>query len=155
MENPTFQTIRLGRGSHTAPERGACVMELASMLAGESFSDHPRSVCPVVGMVMRAYNDGIDDDRRQDLYAYASAAVGTRDRRERRRRLELCARFFGVRVGRGGVLLQSRLRMLGTQVIAYARDADAEAHRRFIALLDELIGGERPAVPAPSPVRAA
>jgi hypothetical protein len=34
------------RGQHANPERGVCVMELASMLAGEPFTDHPRSVCP-------------------------------------------------------------------------------------------------------------
>ena len=30
------------------------------------------------GMVLRSYNDGLDDRRRQDLYAYASAVIGTR-----------------------------------------------------------------------------
>jgi hypothetical protein len=53
-------------------------MELASMLAGEPFSDHPRSVCPVTGAFLRTYNDSIDDDRRQALYAYASKVVGSR-----------------------------------------------------------------------------
>jgi hypothetical protein len=53
-------------------------MELASMLAGERFSDRPTSVCPIVGAVVRAYNDAVDDRRRQDLYRFASDAVGTR-----------------------------------------------------------------------------
>ncbi len=53
-------------------------MELSSMLAGEEFTDHPRSVCPVIAAFMRKYNDSIDNKRRQDLYAYASKAVGTR-----------------------------------------------------------------------------
>ena len=48
------------------------------MLAGEPFSDHPHSVCPVIGSFLRAYNDRIDDRRRQDLYAYAAAVVGSR-----------------------------------------------------------------------------
>jgi hypothetical protein len=52
-------------------------MELASMLAGEPFSDHPQSVCPVIGTFLRTYNDAIDDEGRQDLYEYASLAVGT------------------------------------------------------------------------------
>ncbi len=47
-------------------------MELASMLAGETFTDHPESVCPVIGSLLRAYNDRLDDDRRQDLYRYAA-----------------------------------------------------------------------------------
>jgi hypothetical protein len=53
-------------------------MELASMLAGEPFSDHPPSVCPVIAAFMRVYNDAVDDDRRQDLYGYASKVVGSR-----------------------------------------------------------------------------
>jgi hypothetical protein len=53
-------------------------MELASMLAQERFSDRPQSVCPVVGAILRSYNDWIDDDRRKDLYRYAAEAVGTR-----------------------------------------------------------------------------
>ena len=53
-------------------------MELASMLAGERFSDHPLSVCPVIGSLLRAHNDAVGDERRQDLYAYAAKVVGSR-----------------------------------------------------------------------------
>ena len=73
----SHQTVRLRRGKHASPEKGVCVMELASMLAGEPFSDRPQAVCPVIGAYLRSYNDVVDDDRRQDLYRYASAAVGT------------------------------------------------------------------------------
>ena len=48
------------------------------MLAGERFSDRPASVCPMVGALLRAYNDSLDDARRQDLYRFAAEAVGTR-----------------------------------------------------------------------------
>jgi hypothetical protein len=90
----SHQTVRLSRGKHRDPTQGVCVMELASMLAGERFSDRPRSVCPVIGAFLRAYNDRVDDARRQDLYVFAAEAVGTRsDRATRRRRLELCRRF--------------------------------------------------------------
>jgi hypothetical protein len=74
----SYQTVRLSRGRHASPEDGACVMEMASMLAGEPFSDHPPSVCPVIGGFLRVYNDAVDDDRRQDLYGYASRVVGSR-----------------------------------------------------------------------------
>lgn len=77
MAQANYQTIRLGKGKHWSPEDGACVMELASMLAGEPFSDHPRSVSRSIAAFMRAYNDSLDDDRRQTLYAYASLCVGT------------------------------------------------------------------------------
>ena len=78
MSPVTHQTIKLSRGKHHSPDEGACVMELASMLAGEDFSDHPASVCPVIGALLRAHNDSIDDDRRADLYAYAAKVVGSR-----------------------------------------------------------------------------
>lgn len=77
MQTVSHQTIKLGRGKHTSPQYGACVMELASMLAGEPFSDHPHAVSPTIGSFMRNYNDLIDDDRRQDLYVYAAKIVGT------------------------------------------------------------------------------
>ena len=57
MSPASYQTIRLSKGKHTDPEDGACVMELASMLAGEPFTDHPASVCPVIGSFLRSYND--------------------------------------------------------------------------------------------------
>src|SRR5947209_18486841 len=78
MSPATYQTVKLSKGKHISPQDGAWVMELASMLAGEAFSDHPRCACPVIGSFLRAYNDTIDDDRRQDLYAYASQIVGSR-----------------------------------------------------------------------------
>jgi hypothetical protein len=52
-------------------------MELASMLAGEPFSDHPGSVSPVLGGLLRALNDSLCDTARQELRACAAAVVGT------------------------------------------------------------------------------
>jgi hypothetical protein len=78
MTSASHQTVRLSQGKHRDPDHGACVMELASMLAGEPFSDRPRCVDPVIAGFLRTYNDGIDDQRRQDLYPLAAAAVGTR-----------------------------------------------------------------------------
>jgi hypothetical protein len=62
-------------------------MEVASMLAGETFTDEPDCVCPVIGEFLRTYNDEVDNERRQDLFAYASLVVGTREspRVERKR----------------------------------------------------------------------
>jgi Fe-S cluster assembly iron-binding protein IscA len=91
MTGQTHQTVRLEKGRHAAPTRGVCVLELASMLAGDRFSDQPRSVCPVIAAFLRAYNDWIDDERRQDLHRFASAAVGTRGSSEvQEARLRLC-----------------------------------------------------------------
>jgi hypothetical protein len=81
----TLQTVRLGKGRHNAASEGACVMELASMLAGEPFSDHPRAVCPVIAGFLRRYNDQLPDGQQDELYAYASLAVGTSGSRSARR----------------------------------------------------------------------
>src|SRR2546421_4590903 len=81
MSPVSYQTIKLSKGKHSSPEDGACVMELASMLAGEPFTDHPASVCPVIGSFLRSYNDSIDERRRQSLYDYASKVVGSRSSR--------------------------------------------------------------------------
>lgn len=77
MRPVTYQTTRLDAGRHESPEDGACVMELASMLAGEPFTDRPHSVSRTIAAFLRAYNDRLDDERRQDLYALASRCVGT------------------------------------------------------------------------------
>jgi len=77
MPHVSHQTVRLGKGKHHSPDQGACVMELASMLAGEPFSDHPRSVSRPIAAFLRRYNDILDDRRRQDLYPYAATAVRT------------------------------------------------------------------------------
>src|SRR3989440_8340699 len=82
MSPVSYQTIKLSKGKHSSREAGACVMELASMLAGEPFTDHPASVCPAIGSFLRAYNDSIDDRRRKDLYAYAAQVVGSRNTAE-------------------------------------------------------------------------
>jgi hypothetical protein len=78
MTQVSHQTVRLSQGKHRGPDHGACVMELSSMLAGEPFSDRPRCVDPVIAGFLRTYNDGIDDQRRQDLYPLAALVVGTR-----------------------------------------------------------------------------
>ena len=89
----SHQTVVLAVGRHERPEDGACVMELASMLSGEPFGDHPRSVCPVIGRFLRTLNDGLCDERRQELVELAALAVGTATgRRGRLRRRTLCRR---------------------------------------------------------------
>ena len=90
MNGRNQQTIRLSMGKHRSVEEGACVMELASMLGGERFSDEPSSVCPVIRDFLRSYNDRVDDEGRQALYPCAAAIVGSRStpcvERERLRR---------------------------------------------------------------------
>jgi hypothetical protein len=142
----SHQTVRLSRGKHRDPEHGVCVMELASMLAGERFSDHPRSVCPVIGAFLRAYNDRVDDARRQDLYVFAAEAVGTRsDRATRRRRLELCRQFAvrGARSTRGavsGLFCIGQAESAGAHAALRAASPDQpDGHAMALVLLEALI----------------
>jgi hypothetical protein len=164
MSPVTHQTIKLGKGKHASADEGACVMELASMLAGEPFSDHPASVCPVIGSFLRAYNDSVDDRRRQDLYVYAARVVGTRAgiavQRDRADRLSAWAVEMQRRRWTR-MLPPSRLRIaglrrhpsthaLGTSAVrAISRHTD-ETHREVLEVLEMLIAVGTP----PQPVRA-
>jgi hypothetical protein len=150
---PSHQTVQLAKGRHSGPEDGVCVMELASMLAGERFSDHPAAVCPVIAAFLRTYNDLVEDDRRQELYAYASLAIGTRDRRARRRRVALCRSFIEAAHQPPGTPGRDHRRALGrwgaeSAGSLAARTALASAsptrHSMALALLDALL------VPDPS-----
>ena len=156
MSPVSYQTIKLSKGKHTSPDDGACVMELASMLAGEPFTDHPASVCPVIGSFLRSYNDSIDDRRRQELYEYASTAVGSRScRRVQEERAERLAQWADqMQRTRRAWYLRSPLRAMGRlrkppadavgtyAVHAIPRHTD-ETHASVLALIDELlsIGG--------------
>src|ERR671935_1987010 len=94
MTAPSHQTVRLARGCHASRHAGVCVMELASMLAHEPFSDRARCISPTIGSFLRTYNDGLDDERRQDLYPVAAAIVGTaRGRAVERERTSRCLEF--------------------------------------------------------------
>lgn len=86
----SHQTVRLRRGAHRSPTDGACVMELVSMLAGEDFTDRPRTACPVIGAFLRPYNDLVGDGPRQELLACASLVVGSRHPGRERERVERC-----------------------------------------------------------------
>jgi hypothetical protein len=147
------QTIRLSKGKHAAPTEGACVMELASMLAGEPFSDRPATACPVIGGFLRAYNDRIDDDRRQDLYRYASEVVGSRgsaeiERMRERRCLEWAedrkrerARPLRWVLRASPSVVDRRLGLdaAGTYAARSIRRHTDKSHAAALALIDELL----------------
>ena len=62
--------LQLSAGSHTSFADGVCVLEAVAWVAGESWSDHPACACPVIGAVLRAWNDAITDTtRRTELLA--------------------------------------------------------------------------------------
>ena len=154
MSQVSHQTVKLGKGKHQTPHQGACVMELASMLAGEPFSDHPRSVSAPIASFLRRYNDLLDERRRQDLYPYAARVVGTvaspdvelarterllawADEQWERRRWPARCRLIAVRRGRSRV---SHPEVAGSYAVrALPRMCD-QTHTQALDLVDELIG---------------
>ena len=161
----TYQTIRLSKGKHTSKEHGACVMELSSMLGDEPFSDHPASVCPVIASLLRAYNDSIDDRRRQDLYGYAGRVVGSRGSTElERMRTEYVTAWMARPKARRwtrylvpawlhAMSPKPPLDVLGAGAVRSLCTHDDRTHAKMLALIDTLLEMGATA-PAPEPSAA-
>jgi hypothetical protein len=121
-------------------------MELASMLAGERFSDRPATASPVIAAFLRTYNDGIDDRRRQELFPLAASIVGTAaGRRIERERMSRClefARSFGAGApsGRGAIGIASPEASGSWAALAALRDGPSrETHERALRFVGELV----------------
>ncbi len=67
----------LAYGTHATPEDGRCAMEWVSYLAGESHSDDPDCVSPVLRALCTTLNDSLEDTPRQRLRPYLSRTIGT------------------------------------------------------------------------------
>ena len=114
------------------------------MLAGESFTDKPRCVDPVIGAYLRALNDRLDARTRQRLRPYAARVVGTgSDRGETRRRRRQCREIAG---GRTLTALRCGVRCSAGE--AAAREVVASDLDGF-AFLETLIGSEAPPLTLP------
>ena len=107
--------VRLGAGKHSSPAEGACVVELASLLAREPFSDRPDCVCPVIAAFLRGWNDrSAYADRERLLRPYAQRIVGTRASASVTAwRRDLCLAWVGIELGGGP--LRSRWRRLAAR----------------------------------------
>jgi hypothetical protein len=66
----------LSRGKHRSPRKGACFMEFASLLAGESWSDHPACTHPLLAAVARHVNDYTSDAGRSRLAEMIPSVIG-------------------------------------------------------------------------------
>ena len=163
MAMVSYQTITLTKAKHDSPQDGACVMELASMLASEPFSDHPQSVCPVIGSFLRAYNDRIDDGRRQDLYAYAAKVVGSRGSQDvqQARTERLSAWALELNWSPWHRVVPARLRALiptppadlvGSHAVCAIRQHTDKTHAEVLALIDELLTLGTPQQPSAPPL---
>jgi len=116
------------------------------MLAGEPFSDRPASASRVIAAFLRTYNDGIDDERRQDLYPLAALIVGSAGgRRLERERTSRCLEFArslgaGAPAGRGAMGIATA-EASGTWAARAALRAGpaGEGHTRALAFVQELV----------------
>jgi hypothetical protein len=66
----------LSPGKHRSPRTGACFMELASLLAGERWSDRPACTHPLLAAVARQVNDHTSDAGRQRLAELIPSVIG-------------------------------------------------------------------------------
>src|SRR4051794_27011254 len=66
----------LARGKHRSPRSGACFMEMASVLAGERWTDEPRCTHPLLAGLARLVNDSTSDERRGELVELIPSVVG-------------------------------------------------------------------------------
>jgi hypothetical protein len=116
----------------------------------------------VLAAVLRRYNDALDDRRRQDLYAYAAIAVGTRgSARLERARAEHLRRWISERTPRrwhrwllpayvlaGG---EPSVDVLAERAVHRISRHDPRAHAVMLGLIDELLAldpRQRAAIPA-------
>jgi hypothetical protein len=58
MTTPEIMPI-LSEGHHTSPKSGACIMEYAGFLAGESWTDRPQCTNVVLAEAARIVNDRV------------------------------------------------------------------------------------------------
>jgi hypothetical protein len=157
---PSFQTVKLAPGRHMAPEQGVCTVELASMLAGDRFSDSPRTACAAIAAFVRGYNDAIDDVRRQDLFAIAALLVGSSSTQEQThaRMWRLISYARDLRPRRLGVLGPRlsyeddlvKCESAGRHVAKVARH-HPDVHAEALALLETLLAEPGPEVVLPEP----
>lgn len=133
------------------------------MLAEEPFSDRSGTVSPVIGAFLRTYNDGLDDERRQDLYPIAALVVGTAGGRrledERAARCLRFARSLGATPpgGRAAMAMATAEAAGSCAALAALRCAAHEAALAFVRELAELeLGGfrRRRSRRLPDPARA-
>ena len=138
--------LRLGKGAHESFASGAGVMEAVAYIAGEPFSDHPWCASPVLGALLRAWNDCLDDETRQRLKPYAARLVGTagsEDDEERRREM-LWEWVLGTLVPRwletAGMHTEAeRVRVDGRQVLADVHGKAWESRMAARARVEALV----------------
>lgn len=75
VQSPDLLPV-LSRGRHRNPRKGACFMEMASYLAGERWSDHPKCTHPLLALAARLVNDNVPDEVRPRLAPLIPSVIG-------------------------------------------------------------------------------
>lgn len=78
---PEFMPI-LSAGSHAGPQDGACIMEYASFLNGEEWTDFPSCTNRILASIAQCVNDDLDGESRQSLLPLLPRLMGTGPRDE-------------------------------------------------------------------------
>ncbi len=135
-DTPTLdlETLVLDKGAHDNPTDGACVMEAVAFMAGEEWSDHPQCASPVLGALLRAWNDRLDDEDRQDLKRYILRLVGSAGTDEQEATRAWMASDWVVRI-----VAPTWLRLTAEKVPEHA--AALTAHAEALSSLPELRAG--------------
>ncbi len=103
VQSPQLGRLRLEAGAHDSPDEGVCIVELASILAGERFTDRPICVDEVIAAFLRSWNDRLGHAERQRLVPYADRVVGTNtDAATTRKRRDICLASAAQALGHSG-----------------------------------------------------
>ena len=100
MNIPDFMPV-LSAGAHQSPAQGACIMEYASFLNGEEWTDFPSCTNPILARAAQYANDELDDETRQQLLPLLPRLMGTGDHSEEVNMIvaEAAARYVAPLVG--------------------------------------------------------
>lgn len=77
MATDVLDKISLDSGAHSSPEKGFCVMEAVSILAGEPFGDGPPCTDGPLRRAAIRLNDRATDEQRQLLRPFIPRMIGT------------------------------------------------------------------------------
>ncbi len=110
----------LSAGKHRSPRSGACFMEFASWLAGESWSDRPACTHPALASLARLVNDCSTANGRARLVELVPSVIGLVDDDP------LTSVLIAVRAAGAGIRVarEDRQRALAAGLLCFRRHVD-------------------------------
>jgi hypothetical protein len=128
----------LSAGKHRSPRSGACFMEFASWLAGESWSDRPACTHPALASLARLVNDCSTAHGRARLVEFVPSVIGLVDDDP------FTSVLIAVRAASAGigVAREDRQRALAAGLLCFGRHldgADGAVAAQARALIDDAL----------------